>query len=174
MAKYELEKGCKSVVEIKDENSMKVITSRGDKEFEFDAVFGMDSTQDQVRIGNSFFLILWYRVAVVVLLSLASPHVWLSSTYTTESQRVGCAKCDVALPYMASIRVIHLLDLTLLFQVFEDTKRLVESCMDGFNVCLFAYGQTGSGKTFTMTGTVTTFGGCNCSDLYLALCRGRL
>jgi hypothetical protein len=56
MAKYELEKGCKSVVEIKDENSMKVITSRGDKEFEFDAVFGMDSTQDQVRIGNSFFL----------------------------------------------------------------------------------------------------------------------
>jgi ATP-dependent RNA circularization protein (DNA/RNA ligase family) len=28
-------------------------------------------------------------------------------------------------------------------QVFEDTKRLVESFMDGFNVCLFAYGQTG-------------------------------
>jgi len=37
-------------------------------------------------------------------------------------------------------------------QVFEDTKRLVESCLDGFNVCVFAYGQTGSGKTFTMTG----------------------
>ena len=36
--------------------------------------------------------------------------------------------------------------------VFEDTKRLVESCMDGYNVCLFAYGQTGSGKTWTMTG----------------------
>jgi chromosome segregation ATPase len=34
--------------------------------------------------------------------------------------------------------------------VFEDTRRLVESFMDGFNVCLFAYGQTGSGKTFTM------------------------
>jgi hypothetical protein len=40
-------------------------------------------------------------------------------------------------------------------QVFEDTKRLVESCIDGFNVCLFAYGQTGSGKTFTMTGSPT-------------------
>ena len=48
MAKYEIEKGCKSVVEIKDETRMKVVTSRGDKEFEFDAVFGMDSTQDQV------------------------------------------------------------------------------------------------------------------------------
>jgi kinesin family protein C2/C3 len=64
--------------------------------------------------------------------------------------------------------------ITSLFQVFEDTKRLVESCMDGFNVCLFAYGQTGSGKTFTMTGTVTTFGGCNYNALYLALCRGWL
>ena len=84
MAKYELEKGCKSVVEFKDETSMKVITSRGDKDFEFDAVFTDTSTQDAV---------------------------------------------------------------------FEDTKRLVESCIDGFNVCLFAYGQTGSGKTFTMTGS---------------------
>ena len=37
--------------------------------------------------------------------------------------------------------------------VFEDTKRLIESCIDGYNVCLFAYGQTGSGKTFTMTGS---------------------
>lgn len=34
--------------------------------------------------------------------------------------------------------------------VFEDTRRLVESFLDGFNVCLFAYGQTGSGKTHTM------------------------
>ncbi|RYH20376.1 hypothetical protein EON65_23595 [archaeon] len=84
MAKYELERGCKAVVDIKDETSLKLTTSRGEKEFEFDAVFGPLSTQDQV---------------------------------------------------------------------FEDTKRLVESCMDGFNVCLFAYGQTGSGKTFTMTGS---------------------
>jgi Kinesin motor domain len=40
-----------------------------------------------------------------------------------------------------------------LSQVFGDTKRLIESFLDGFNVCLFAYGQTGSGKTFTMTGS---------------------
>ncbi|RLN06011.1 hypothetical protein BBI17_007664 [Phytophthora kernoviae] len=37
-------------------------------------------------------------------------------------------------------------------QVFEDTKNLLQSAIDGYNVCIFAYGQTGSGKTFTMTG----------------------
>ncbi|KAK7262798.1 hypothetical protein RJT34_30379 [Clitoria ternatea] len=36
--------------------------------------------------------------------------------------------------------------------VFEDTKYLVQSAVDGFNVCIFAYGQTGSGKTFTIYG----------------------
>lgn len=30
-------------------------------------------------------------------------------------------------------------------QVFEDTKHLVRSAVDGYNVCIFAYGQTGSG-----------------------------
>lgn len=38
-------------------------------------------------------------------------------------------------------------------QVFSETKRLVQSAIDGFNVCVFAYGQTGSGKTFTIQGT---------------------
>ena len=37
-------------------------------------------------------------------------------------------------------------------KVFEDTKYLVQSALDGFNVCIFAYGQTGSGKTFTIYG----------------------
>ncbi|KAJ7555016.1 hypothetical protein O6H91_05G018800 [Diphasiastrum complanatum] len=37
--------------------------------------------------------------------------------------------------------------------VFEDTKYLVQSAVDGYNVCIFAYGQTGSGKTFTIYGT---------------------
>eukprot|EP00873_Tetraselmis_striata_P004861 jgi/Tetstr1/425125/TSEL_015587.t1 len=36
--------------------------------------------------------------------------------------------------------------------VFEDTKYLVQSAIDGYNVCIFAYGQTGSGKTFTIYG----------------------
>lgn len=38
-------------------------------------------------------------------------------------------------------------------RVFEDTAPLIDSVVDGFNVCIFAYGQTGSGKTFTMNGT---------------------
>jgi len=38
-------------------------------------------------------------------------------------------------------------------QIFGETKRLVQSAIDGYNVCIFAYGQTGSGKTFTIQGT---------------------
>ncbi|KAF8098817.1 hypothetical protein N665_0257s0031 [Sinapis alba] len=34
--------------------------------------------------------------------------------------------------------------------VFRETKPLIRSVMDGYNVCIFAYGQTGSGKTYTM------------------------
>jgi hypothetical protein len=84
MAQYEKDRECKQIVQFTDETAMKIQTSRGEKEFEFDAAFTDNSTQDEV---------------------------------------------------------------------FEDTKRLVESFLDGFNVCLFAYGQTGSGKTFTMTGS---------------------
>eukprot|EP00554_Chaetoceros_debilis_P001326 CAMPEP_0194082742 /NCGR_PEP_ID=MMETSP0149-20130528/8172_1 /TAXON_ID=122233 /ORGANISM="Chaetoceros debilis, Strain MM31A-1" /LENGTH=924 /DNA_ID=CAMNT_0038764969 /DNA_START=156 /DNA_END=2930 /DNA_ORIENTATION=- len=36
--------------------------------------------------------------------------------------------------------------------VFDDTKKLITSAVDGFNVCIFAYGQTGGGKTYTMFG----------------------
>ncbi|XP_042422490.1 kinesin-like protein KIN-14C isoform X2 [Zingiber officinale] len=37
-------------------------------------------------------------------------------------------------------------------EVFLDTRPLIRSVIDGYNVCIFAYGQTGSGKTYTMTG----------------------
>ncbi|XP_078447970.1 kinesin-like protein KIN-14C isoform X2 [Wolffia australiana] len=36
--------------------------------------------------------------------------------------------------------------------VFLDTRPLIRSVLDGYNVCIFAYGQTGSGKTYTMSG----------------------
>lgn len=39
-------------------------------------------------------------------------------------------------------------------QIFAMVGRsFVDSCIAGFNGCIFAYGQTGSGKTYTMQGT---------------------
>jgi hypothetical protein len=37
-------------------------------------------------------------------------------------------------------------------EIWQATEPLVQSAIDGYNVCIFAYGQTGSGKTYTMLG----------------------
>ena len=43
-------------------------------------------------------------------------------------------------------------------EIWEATEPLVQSAIDGYNVCIFAYGQTGSGKTYTMLGDQTNKG----------------
>lgn len=48
--------------------------------------------------------------------------------------------------------------------IYEEIKYLVESVMDGYNICIFAYGQTGSGKTYTMEGEEN-----NCGIIYRSL-----
>lgn len=37
-------------------------------------------------------------------------------------------------------------------QVHDEVQGMIESAMEGYNVCIMAYGQTGSGKTYTMVG----------------------
>lgn len=37
--------------------------------------------------------------------------------------------------------------------IYAETRNLIQSAYDGYNVCIFCYGQTGSGKSYTITGS---------------------
>ena len=34
--------------------------------------------------------------------------------------------------------------------IYQEVQHLIQSYIDGHDVCIFSYGQTGSGKTYTM------------------------
>ena len=78
MSSSEKDKECKSVVSFKDEQCLVIESSRGPKEFNFDAAFSETIANDTV---------------------------------------------------------------------FGECESLIQSCLDGYNVCIFAYGQTGKVKT---------------------------
>jgi hypothetical protein len=40
--------------------------------------------------------------------------------------------------------------------IFRDTKHLITSVIDGYNVCIFAYGQTGAGNILLPLGSHDT------------------
>ena len=62
--------------------------------------------------------------------------------------------------------------------MFEDTKPIITSCVDGYSICIIAYGQTGAGKTYTMMGPIKKPGvnirlvarSQNIKSMYLTVC----
>ena len=97
-------------------------TRNVEQEFEFDALFPGETSQEKVRPARSV-----QSVAAGNYPARIAIDVWLRNVLTT---RLGLA--------------LQVFD--------DACKPLVEHVLDGYNSCCFAYGQTGSGKTYSIFG----------------------
>lgn len=114
-----------------DEYTVNVESSRGTKEFQFDAIFMEDSTQEKIFEDTNVNI-------------LTNVHVFASS-FLFQNYYDLLTKLKMSL----NKKTFHFSYYQLFFRALQN---LIQSAMDGYNVCIFAYGQTGSGKTFTMIG----------------------
>lgn len=103
----------------------------------------------------------WLRIH----LSKAKTHIdYLSSIKFSVKQQLKVTNLSPSYVYVSVLlcfsqfKFIYLLTMFLCTEeVFLDTRPLIRSILDGYNVCIFAYGQTGSGKTYTMVKDMLDF-----------------
>ena len=156
MLSFEKERGQKVALNIPDELTLDHIWKEKKREYQFDAVFEPVASQEKVRActpadRSSVQATKSEHIPAVVLRSTGSVECMRTSSQCASIQTLDtAASCLLYQCYGASIWFLTRVPSPA--QVFEDTRHLVQSAVDGYNVCIFAYGQTGSGKTHTIYG----------------------